>query len=142
MQASQFRALPGSRGTLEWLGAVAIASAAIGGFAHRPEVFRITVAALSLSFLILAATFLSGIVYFWRTRGSEPSLALLGLAAAGALGWAGALAMVTAWGWAVLLGNPIWIVVAAGFLCFALSFGSAIYLFHACRTGGVQRADT
>ena len=142
MLPSQFRGLPFSRSVLEWLAATGVASAVIGGLARRPELFRITAAAVAIGLLILAATFIAGLVYCWRTRGVEPSLWLLALAAVGSLGWAGALAAVAVWGWAVLLGNSVWVIVGMGCLCFAVSFGATIYLVHAGRTGEVSRADT
>ena len=142
MQAIQFRGLPWSRQALEWLSAIAVASVLIGGVAHRPEVFRITAAAFALGLLILAATFVAGLVYFWRTRGFALSLGLLALAAIGSLGWAGALAAVAVSGWVVLLRNPVWLLVGTGGVCIAVSFGAAMYLVRAGDAGEVQRADT
>lgn len=134
MQPPPFRGLPWSREALEWLGAIATASVLIGLLIHRPGVLRLAAAAVALSLLILAATFLSGLTYCWRTRGAEPSLGWLGLAAIGSLALASALARVALQGWAVLLGNPVWVLAASG-VCFVACLGGTVYLLRAGHAG-------
>ena len=142
MLSSQFRWLLRSRTALEWLGAVATASVLIGLLTHRPGVYRVGAAAFALGLLILAMAFVWCLQYSWRSRGFEPSLGLLALAAVGSVALAGAAASVAVEGPSVLLGNPVWEFVAAVGVCFAVCLGGTIYLVRAGHAGEAWRADT
>jgi hypothetical protein len=123
-------------------GIMALVGIAVGAIGHTPEGYRFTAAALSIAFLVLAATFMWGVGSSWRARGPERSLLQM---VCGIIGWlllAVAGFAIAAHGWGQADGKQVSWLVAAALGCLGLCFGPTLVREGRGSQGGSSCGDT